>query len=134
MKKLTFCLIIFLGSFLSAKAQSFSVQGNVADENGMPLLGVNVLVKDASRGTTTDFDGNFSLTGISPVVVFQFSYLGFLTREVSVKDDRFLRVTLMEDSQALEEVVVGFHIRSPLGKTAGFFSKSGRTGAFVLQP
>src|SRR5690554_2066773 len=106
MKKFTYCLMIFLGSFLSGHAQSLSIEGNVVDENGMPLLGVNVLVKDANRGTTTDFDGNFSLSGVAPGEVLQFSYVGFLTRELTVEDDRFLSVVLMEDSQALEEVVV----------------------------
>lgn len=106
MKKFTCFIIALLGSFLSLQAQTFPVQGNVTDQDNMPLLGVNVLVKDQERGTTTDFDGNFTLENISAGDVLQFSYVGFVTKEIDVTNDNFLQVTLQEDSEALEEVVV----------------------------
>lgn len=105
MKKFTCLLIALFGGFLSLHAQSFSVEGNVTDEDSMPLLGVNVLVKDQAKGTVTDFDGNFSLE-VSAGDVLQFSYVGFEPQEIVVKDNTFLNVVLVTDSESLAEVVV----------------------------
>ena len=106
MKKFTCFLIALLGGFLSLQAQTFSVQGNVTDENDMPLLGVNVLVKDQTRGTVTDFDGNFQLDDVSAGDVIQFSYVGFQSQEIVLADDTFLDVVMVTDSESLAEVVV----------------------------
>jgi len=98
-------LIFFLGvSFQQIQAQE-TVSGTVTDENGMPLLGVNVLVKNTSNGTTTDFDGNFEInTGESATLVF--SFIGFISKEVEVAGGEQLSVTLSEDSESLDEVLV----------------------------
>jgi len=61
MKRITCILIAVFGGIFSLLAQEVNVQGTVTDENNIPLLGVNVLVKDQSSGTTTDFDGNYSI-------------------------------------------------------------------------
>ncbi len=106
MRKFTCLIIALIGGILSMHSQSISVQGNVTDENNMPLLGVNVLVKNESRGTTTDFDGNFSLENVAPGDVLQFSYVGFIQQEVPVTDGSFLNVILQTDSESLDEVVV----------------------------
>lgn len=106
MKKLTCILIALMGGFLSVYAQTFSVSGNVTDENDMPLLGVNVLVKDQTRGTVTDFDGNFTIDNVSPGDILQFSYVGFLSEELVIVDDTFLDVVMVTDSESLAEVVV----------------------------
>lgn len=106
MKKFTCILIALLGGFLSLHAQTFSVQGNVTDENEMPLLGVNVLVMDQSRGTVTDFDGNFTLENVSAGDVIQFSYIGFQSRDIVIVDDAFLDVIMQTDSESLAEIVV----------------------------
>ncbi|MFD0977128.1 SusC/RagA family TonB-linked outer membrane protein [Salinimicrobium gaetbulicola] len=105
MKKFKCLLIALFGGFLSLHAQTISVEGNVTDESSMPLLGVNVLVKDQAKGTVTDFDGNFSLE-VSAGDVLQFSYVGFEPREIVVKDNTFLNVVLQTDSESLAEVVV----------------------------
>ncbi|WP_026913855.1 SusC/RagA family TonB-linked outer membrane protein [Christiangramia portivictoriae] len=106
MRKFTCLLIVFLSGFFGAYAQSFSVNGTITDENKMPLLGVNVIVKNQSRGTTTDFDGNYTVQDISSGDVLQFSYLGFQTQEITVNDQQTINVTLQTDSEALNEVVV----------------------------
>lgn len=106
MKRFT-CLLIFLfGGIISMYSQSIAVQGTVTDENNIPLLGVNVLVKNESRGTTTDFDGNFKIEDVKSGDVLQFSYVGFLPQEVTVTNNQSLNITLLEDSEALDEVVV----------------------------
>ena len=106
MRKFTCLLIVFLSGFFGAYAQSFSVSGNVTDENNLPLLGVNVIVKGESRGTTTDFDGNYTVENLSSGDVLQFSYVGFLTQEITVTDQETINVQLQTDAAALDEVVV----------------------------
>lgn len=106
MRKFTCLIIALIGGILSMHSQSISVEGNVTDENNMPLLGVNVLVKNESRGTTTDFDGNFTLENVAPGDVLQFSYVGFFPQEIQVTDGSFLQVVLQTDSESLDEVVV----------------------------
>ena len=81
------------------------VTGSVTDPDGLPLPGVNVLEKGTSNGTQTDFDGNFSLEVSSSQATLVFSYLGMVTLERSAEDAP-LQVTLQEDAQALDEVVV----------------------------
>lgn len=106
MKKFTCLVILFLSGLFAGYAQTFSVSGKVTDENGMPLLGVNVIVKDQSRGTTTDYDGNFSIQNLSAGDVLQFSYLGFIPREITVSEQESLNIQLVTDEQSLDEVVV----------------------------
>ncbi|WP_268223779.1 SusC/RagA family TonB-linked outer membrane protein [Sinomicrobium oceani] len=86
--------------------QEITVTGTVLDKDGVPLIGVNVLEKDARNGTSTDFDGNFSLTVKQTPTVLVFSYVGFATVEQTVTDNQPLSVTMEEDMGKLDEVVV----------------------------
>ena len=106
MRKFTCLLILFLSGLFAAHAQSFSVSGTVVDENNVPLIGVNVVVKGELRGATTDFDGKYTIDNISPGDVLQFSYIGFVAQEVTVSNDQTINVQLITDSEALDEVVV----------------------------
>jgi TonB-linked SusC/RagA family outer membrane protein len=81
------------------------IKGKVVDEKGAPLPGVSIKLKKGTVGTTTDIDGNFSLTIAEPGILV-FSYLGFLTQEVSTSGRNSLNITLAEDQKALSEVVV----------------------------
>ncbi|CAM4240083.1 Outer membrane receptor protein, Fe transport [Zobellia roscoffensis] len=83
----------------------FTVQGVVTDKGGMPIPGVTVLVKGTSKGTATDFDGNYSIMADTGDVL-SFSYIGFTSRDVAVNDQQTMNVTLEENVDALEEVVV----------------------------
>lgn len=85
--------------------QSKTVTGVVVDAAGVPVIGANVIVKGTTVGTITDFDGNYSLE-VPENAVLQISYIGYLTEEVTVGDKSFINVTLKEDSQALDELVV----------------------------
>ena len=105
MKKFTCFLIALFGGFFSMYSQSMTVQGKVTDQNDIPLLGVNVLVKNAAKGTTTDFDGNYSIE-VSPNETLVFSYLGYEAKEFVINDSQTLNVVLNEDQAALDEVVV----------------------------
>ena len=82
-----------------------TVSGTVTDTEGLPLLGVNVIEKNTNNGTTTDFDGNFEIeVGDNATLVF--SFVGFVTKEVSVSGGENLSVTLDTDSESLDEVVL----------------------------
>ena len=122
-------LIFFLGvSFQQIQAQE-TVSGTVTDENGMPLLGVNVLVKNTSNGTTTDFDGNFEInTGESATLVF--SFIGFISKEVEVAGGEQLSVTLSEDSESLDEVLVIGYGSQLKEEISGSFSRIVQTPLF----
>ncbi len=87
--------------------QQISITGTVVDKGGEPVIGANIIVKNQPTvGTVTDLDGNFSLN-ISPNSVLQISYIGYITQEVIVKDNKqAIKVTLVEDSEMVGEVVV----------------------------
>lgn len=86
-------------------AQEKTVTGTVTDGNGMPLPGVNVLVKGTSTGTQTDFEGEFTILA-EPSDILVFSYLSFETIERRVDDASIIHVTMKPDAAELEEVIV----------------------------
>ncbi len=86
-------------------AQERTITGTVTDDTGMPLPGVNVLVKGTTRGVQTDFDGNYSINAdLGEVLVF--SYLGMKTTEYTIAENTVIDVVLQPDAAQLEEVVV----------------------------
>ena len=98
----TMCAVLFSSSFLYAQS---TIHGNVVDATGEPVMGAAVQVKGSTFGTITDFDGNFELQTSSQATLV-ISYLGYTTQEVALKGQTNVNVTLKEDTQALEEVVV----------------------------
>jgi TonB-linked SusC/RagA family outer membrane protein len=87
-------------------SQAKTVTGVVTDESGIPLPGVNVIIKATTTGTTTDFDGNYKIANVNTNSILVFSYIGFATREITFTGQSQLNVTLEEDTSALDEVVV----------------------------
>ena len=112
MKRILYSLLVIVFCSSYGFAQTISVSGNVkSSADGMPLPGVNVLVKNTSNGAVTDFDGNFSLSGVSENAVLVFTYLGFKTQELSAAAN--LQVALDEDNESLDEVVlIGYGSKS----------------------
>ncbi|TXG36991.1 SusC/RagA family TonB-linked outer membrane protein [Seonamhaeicola maritimus] len=102
----TFLKILTLLFAASLSAQNIEVSGNVQDNTGFPIPGVNVIVKNTSKGTVTDFDGNFILSNVEVGSILSFSYLGYLTKDVTISDNSKLTVQLEEDIAKLDEVVV----------------------------
>ncbi|MGJ8738668.1 SusC/RagA family TonB-linked outer membrane protein [Zobellia laminariae] len=87
--------------------QDLTITGTViAAEDGMPIPGANVIVKGTNTGTTTDFDGNFSINVPSSNSVLVFSSIGFAQKEVTVGSNSTINVSLDTDVAALDEVVV----------------------------
>lgn len=83
-----------------------TIEGIVTDQNGEPLIGVNIQVKGTSKGTSTDFDGRFVLEDVDEEATLVISYIGYQTREVSVDGQTDLEIVMVSDSQMLDEVVV----------------------------
>ncbi len=86
-------------------AQQQTVTGTVTDESGLPLPGVNIIIKGTSTGVQSDFDGNFTITA-SQGDVLVFSFVGMETLEYPVDDNNVINVSLSTDSAQLDEVVV----------------------------
>lgn len=81
------------------------VSGRIVDANGEPLVGVSVLEKGTTNGTITDFDGNYTLT-VPENATLQFSYIGYKSTEMPVSGQASINLTMREDSEILDEVVV----------------------------
>ncbi|RKR13472.1 TonB-linked SusC/RagA family outer membrane protein [Maribacter vaceletii] len=99
-------LLVFvcIFSFITLQAQQKNVKGTVSDNSG-PLPGVSIFVKGTSNGVVSDFDGNYSINANdSDILVF--SYIGFSSKEINVKNQTVINVSLVEDVSQLEEVVV----------------------------
>lgn len=82
------------------------VSGVVTDEGGTPMPGVSVLQKGTTKGTSTDFDGNYAFDLTLGEQTLQFSLLGFKTQEIQINGQTSINVTLVEDVENLDEVVV----------------------------
>lgn len=89
----------------SSKYQ-LSVSGKVSDVDGTPLPGASIMIKNTTIGVTTDFDGNYSINIDIEDAVLVFSYIGFVTKELTVNGQSTIDVVLEESAQALGEVVV----------------------------
>ena len=99
-----YVLIVLFLTFNFTFAQR-SVSGNVADESGVPLPGVNVVIKGTDTGTSTDFDGNYSIS-VSENDVLNFSFVGFMEKEIKVSDADSFDISLESGSDELEEIVL----------------------------
>ncbi|NMH89681.1 SusC/RagA family TonB-linked outer membrane protein [Flavivirga algicola] len=104
--KHTLFKILTLFFIAYSSAQNLDVSGTVQDGTGFPIPGANVIVKNTSKGAVTDFDGNFTIANIEIGSTLIFSYVGYITQEVIVTDNKKLTVQLAEDLATLEEVVV----------------------------
>jgi len=107
-------LFVMGGTLLSHAAEGMSVgivqqdgkcMGVVKDASGMTIIGATVMVKGTTNGTVTDLDGRFTLDGVKPGDVIQVSYVGYKDQNVTWNGGS-LNITLKEDTQALDEVVV----------------------------
>lgn len=106
MKKIKFLMLIFLLGIASISWAQTTVTGTVTDEQNIPLPGATVLEKGTTNGTTTDFDGNYTISVANGNAILEFSYIGYSTTEVSVNGQNNITVQLAEDATQLEDVVV----------------------------
>lgn len=91
---------------ISSMQQSLKVEGVVLDEAGIPIIGASILEKGTTNGVITDIDGKFVLNAASSKSVIVISYIGYKTLEIEAGKGNLGMITLKEDSEMLEEVVV----------------------------
>ena len=95
------------------------ITGTITDVNGQPVPGVNIREKGTGNGAQSDFDGGFAITPSKANTVLVFSFVGFKTQEVTVTNQKVLKITLEEDIAALDEVVVvGYGTQKKVNLTA----------------
>jgi len=106
MKKITFFLFLFAG--ILANAQTFTLKGKVVDENNESLSGATILVKEPKKGTSTDFDGKFSVNLPKGNYTIQVSFIGYKTvlKEIFLTKSDEINFNLLPNSTVLEEVLV----------------------------
>ena len=92
------------GDVQNVQQATKKVTGNVSDSQG-PVIGASVVEKGTSNGVVTDFDGNFSLN-VKPGATLVISYIGYTTKEIAVGNQSTINVTIEEDNNSLDEVVV----------------------------
>lgn len=107
MRRIILILLLGVFSLYAWAQQAITVKGTVRDKENKPVIGATVAVKGSSEGTKTDIDGNFTIS-ILQGKILQFSYVGMQKSELTVSDASFLQVTLEEDNQLDEVVVVGY--------------------------
>ena len=90
---------------LHAQQQAKTVTGTVTDVSGEPIIRANIRIKGTTTGTITDIDGNFSIEA-EPQSVIEVSYIGYLTQETVINNQKSIRFLLKEDTKTLDEVVV----------------------------
>ncbi|WP_236974302.1 SusC/RagA family TonB-linked outer membrane protein [Membranihabitans maritimus] len=111
---------------LKLKPLVLNIAGKVVSAVGEPLIGVNILVKGTDQGTATDFEGRFSFDDIDEQAVLVISYIGYQTQEISVAGKTNITITLLEDSQTLDEVVVvGYGTQKKTSLTSAVSSMEG---------
>ncbi|MCR5513145.1 MAG: TonB-dependent receptor [Prevotella sp.] len=108
-RKTVSTILVLMAFCTTMQAQDVAVSGTVTDGAADPLIGASVIVKGKpSLGTVTDFDGNFHLKVPSESSVLVISYVGMTTKEIKVGKQRKFKVTLQDDTQLEEVVVVGY--------------------------
>ncbi len=108
---------------LQAFAQSKTVTGTILDEQGESLPGVTIVIRGTGNGTVSDLEGKFTLGGISPEDVLQFSFIGMISQEIAVGSETVINTTMKADVIGIEEVVaIGY----------GMVKKSDLTGSMVV--
>lgn len=123
MKKYLLMLFCLLASMV-AMAQQKSVTGVVVDSQNEPVIGASVLEKGTSNGVITDLNGGYSLK-VSPGAILIFSYIGYKKQEIAAGDKTTVNVTLKEDTEQLDEViVVGYGVQKKSSMTASVASVS----------
>jgi iron complex outermembrane receptor protein len=104
MNKLLLTLLLF-NSYWILSAQDIDVTGKIIDDTGEPLAGANVIIKGTSKGTTTNFDGEFEIVAPSTGTLV-FSSIGYATKEVKISNQKYIAVQLATSAQQLDEMVV----------------------------
>ena len=117
-KTLVLIVVLCALSITAVHAQGHEVSGTISDRSGLPLPGVNVLVKGTNIGVIADIDGNYLINSPSSSSILVYSYLGMFTQEIVLTGQKKVDVVLLEKSEGLDEiVVVGFSVQKKANVT-----------------
>ncbi|MCX6308519.1 MAG: TonB-dependent receptor [Bacteroidia bacterium] len=118
-------LCVFSPALLFAQ-NSFDVKGKVVDVTGQPLTGVNITEKSLRAATISDIDGNFVLKNLKAESILTVSFIGFVTQEIKIANQRIIDIQLIEESRNLNEVmVVAYGTQKKVSLTGAISSISG---------
>jgi len=120
--RLYFLFVLLLSIPWRGYTQSETVSGTVKNSNGEALPGVSIVIKGTTQGTTTDVDGKYAIQVSDDAAILVFSYIGYVTEELTVNGKSVIDVELFDDLESLQEVVVVGY---------GTTKKSDLTGAVV---
>ena len=101
---------LFLALFLALSVQTIfaqekTISGTITDNNGLPLPGASVIIKSTTSGTSSDFDGNYSIkANIGSTLIF--SFIGYTSQEITVSNSTIINTVLQESTQSLDEVLI----------------------------
>lgn len=104
-------------SFPTPQQQKRSITGTITDERGEPVIGANVVEKGTTNGVITDINGKFTFL-VADNAILEITYIGYVAQNIPVKNQTNISVTLLEDSQTLDEVViVGYGVQKKINMT-----------------
>lgn len=99
-------ILLFSAQIIVFGQSNITVSGTVSDGQGTPLPGASIILKGTSLGVQTDFDGNYTFSEVDTAGILVFSYIGYAPQEIPVNGQNIISVSLQEDTQYLDEVVV----------------------------
>ena len=105
MKLIKLTIIFFILSTATVLGQK-SIKGRVIDSNGIPIPGVNVIIKGSTKGTVTSMDGLYKLDNVKPENILVFSFIGYQKKEVKILEKQVINITLADDATQLDEIVL----------------------------
>lgn len=97
--------LLFSTLALGQTNQPLEINGSVRDSQGEPIVGANIVLKGTWTGTVTDFDGNFTIQAPGDAVL-RVSFIGYISQDIPIQNRTSIQITLMEDMEMLDEVVV----------------------------
>lgn len=122
------CAWLMLFPTFTFAQQSITVNGNVKDETGIPIIGANVIVKGTRTGVVTDIEGSFSLPQVKEGAILEVSFIGYLNQDVKAIGTKPLNIILKEDTKMLDEVVVvGYGVQRKSDMTGAVASVNAKT-------
>lgn len=114
-------------------SQTKSVSGIVSDESGVPIPGVSVIIAGSQNGSSTDFDGNYSIENVNETDQLEFTYVGMTSQTVTIGSQTTINVSLKESLEALDEVVIVGYGKTTRRKVTGAISSVG-SDAIIRTP
>jgi Ca-activated chloride channel family protein len=115
MKRICITIILLACIIAGLPAQQKTIMGQVTDQSMNPLPGVTIHIKGTKYGVITDLNGRYTLSLSDTAAILVFSYIGYMTQEVACNKQKEINISLIEDIQALEEVVVvGYGVQRKL--------------------